>query len=120
MVQLDDPDARQQRVALAIKLARKRYGTMRRFSDDLRAAMGWPSLSMAAVYAWESGATKVPAVALVAAAELARVPVDQLLGNAERGAAEVADPAAAGADALAHKVGRLENRVKVLERRLPV
>jgi hypothetical protein len=102
-----------------MKLARKRYGTMRRFTDDLRVAIGWPTLSMAAVYAWESGATRVPAVALVAAAELAEVPLDHLLGTAGRGAALFADPNGNGAEALADKVGRLENRVEVLERRLP-
>jgi hypothetical protein len=119
-VQSGDPAARQQRVAQAIRLARKRYGTMRRFSDDLRATMGWPTLSMAAVYAWESGVTKVPAVALVAAAELANVPLDQLLGSAEQGGQVLGGRIGGGSDALADQVGRLEDRVRVLERRRPV
>ena len=42
-----------------MKLARKRYGTMRRFASDLREAMGWPTLSVAAVYAWEAGSTRI-------------------------------------------------------------
>lgn len=112
------PDALQERVARAIKLARKRYGTMRRFCDDLRAAMGWPTLSAAAVYAWEAGGTRVPAVALVAAAELARVDLSELLRAAAAGEhALTTDRAPQGA--LAERVVRLEQRVEVLEERLP-
>ena len=98
-----------------MKLARKRYGTMRLFTDHLCEAIGWPSLSVAAVYAWEAGTTRIPAVALVAAAELARVPTDHLLECAARGDEELRPYSAAG-DALAAKVGRLEERIERLER----
>ena len=102
-----------------MKFARKRYGTMRQFAEDLRVAIGWSTLSMAAVYAWESGATRVPAVALVAAAELAGLPLDALLETADRSADAHHDLNSARANALADQVGRLEDRIKVLERRLP-
>lgn len=107
------PAGRRRLVAAAVKLARKRYGTMRRFTTDLRAAIGWPSLSMAAVYAWEAGTTRVPAVALVAAAELAGTSLDALLA------------AAGGEDAprpqlhVESRLSRLEERLDLVESRLP-
>ena len=109
------PDALQENVARAIKLARKRYGTMRRFCEDLRIAIGWPSLSAAAVYAWEAGGTRVPAVALVAAAELAGIDAGELLRAAATGE-ELLD---APHPALTERVVRLEQRVEVLEQRIP-
>lgn len=98
-------------VARAMKVARKRYGTMRRFTADLRSAIGWPSLSMAAVYAWEAGTTRVPAVALVAAAELAGASLDGLLGAATAGA----DDPPAVLPVLEARLRRLEERVERLE-----
>ena len=106
-------------VARAMKLARKRYGTMRKFAADLRAAMGWPTLSVAAVYAWEAGSTRIPAVAVLAAANLADVSLDALMRAAADGAEELAGPTPRGADMLADKLLILEERVDQLESRLP-
>ncbi|TMF89524.1 MAG: hypothetical protein E6I08_04555 [Chloroflexi bacterium] len=114
----DDPRALHLQVARAMKLARKRYGTMRRFASDLREAMGWPTLSVAAVYAWEAGSTRIPAVALLAASNLADVSVDQLLRAAAEGAERLDPPAPRGADQLADKLMILEERVDQLESRL--
>ncbi len=108
------PDQRRLLVARAMKLARKRYGTMRRFTNELREAIGWRSLSMAAVYAWEAGSTRIPAVALVAAAELAQVSVDDLLAAAASGEAEVA-PAT---QSIESRLQRLEDRLQLIESRI--
>lgn len=99
-----------------MKVARKRYGTMRRFTTDLRAAIGWTSLSMAAVYAWEAGTTRVPAVALLAAAELSATGVDELLAAA----GDDPPPARGGSTAdLESRVRRLERRLEAVESRQP-
>ena len=113
------PRALHLQVARAIKLARKRYGTMRKFAADLRAAMGWPTLSVAAVYAWEAGSTRIPAVALLAASNLADVSLDDLMQAAAQGVEELAAPLPRGADQLADKLMILEERVDQLESRLP-
>jgi len=114
----NDPRDLHQQVARSMKLARKRYGTMRRFADDLRESMGWPTLSVAAVYAWEGGATRIPAIALVAAASLADVPVDQLLQAAADGIEQLHPPAPRGVDQLVDKLIILEERVDQLEARI--
>ncbi|MEP7104887.1 MAG: hypothetical protein ABI838_03460 [Chloroflexota bacterium] len=115
-----DPAGLHLQVARAMKLARKRYGTMRKFAADLRAAMGWPTLSVAAVYAWEAGSTRIPAVALLAAAGLADVALDELMRAALEGAEQLAPPEARGVDQLVDKLLILEERVDQLESRLPV
>ncbi len=98
-----------------MKLARKRYGTMRRFTSDMRAAIGWASLSMAAVYAWEAGTTRVPAVALVAASELSGLSLDALLAAA-RGGGDDPDPDGGGLEArlreLEERLAHVESRVR--------
>jgi len=101
-----------------MKLARKRYGTMRKFATDLRLAMGWPTLSVAAVYAWEAGSTRIPAVALLAASQLADVSIDELIQAAAEGAEELRPPAPGGGNELADKLMILEERVDQLESRL--
>jgi hypothetical protein len=103
-----------------MKLARKRYGTMRKFAADLRAAMGWPTLSVAAVYAWEAGSTRIPAVAVLAAAGLADVSLDELMRAALEGAEQLPPPVAHGVDQLVDKLLILEERVDQLESRIPV
>ena len=115
-----DPAGLHLQVARAMKLARKRYGTMRKFASDLRSAMGWPTLSVAAVYAWEAGSTRIPAVALLAAAGLADVSLDELMRAALEGAEQLPPPAARGVDQLVDKLMILEERVDQLESRLPV
>jgi transcriptional regulator with XRE-family HTH domain len=107
---------RQLKVARAIKLARKRYGTMRKFATDIRDEIGWKSLSVAAVYAWEAGSTRVPAVALLAAAELAGVSLDELI-EAAQNQAEGLDRRA-GVRSLEVKLDRLEDRMSQIEARL--
>jgi len=114
----DDPRALHLQVARAMKLARKRYGTMRKFATDLRLAMGWPTLSVAAVYAWEAGSTRIPAVALLAASQLADVSIDELIQAAAEGAEELRPPPAGGGNELADKLMILEERVDQLESRL--
>ncbi|HEX6350607.1 MAG TPA: hypothetical protein VF160_14615 [Candidatus Dormibacteraeota bacterium] len=114
----DDPRALHLQVARAMKLARKRYGTMRRFASDLRQAMGWQTLSVAAVYAWEAGSTRIPAVALLAASQLADVSIDQLIRAAATGADHLEPPPRGGGDQLADKLMTLEERVDQLESRL--
>jgi len=101
-----------------MKLARKRYGTMRKFAHDLREAMGWPTLSVAAVYAWEAGSTRIPAVALLAASKLSDVPIDHLIRAAAAGAEQLEPTPPRGADQLADKLMVLEERVDQLESRL--
>lgn len=101
-----------------MKLARKRYGTMRKFAADLRQAMGWPTLSVAAVYAWEAGSTRIPAVALLAASQLADVSIDQLIRAAATGAEHLEAAPWGGGDPLADKLMILEERVDQLESRL--
>jgi hypothetical protein len=100
-----------------MKLARKRYGTMRRFASDLRAIMGWPTLSVAAVYAWEAGSTRIPAVALLGAAGLADVSLDELMRAAADGAEHLPPPEPRGGDQLVDKLLILEERVDQLESR---
>lgn len=55
---------------------------MWRFVRELQRALGRPALSRQAVYNWESGRSQMPVSALLAAASLAGLTVDQLL---ERG-----------------------------------
>ena len=114
----DDPRALHAQVARAMKLARKRYGTMRKFATDLRVAMGWPTLSVAAVYAWEAGSTRIPAVALLAASRLADVSIDELIRAAAEGAQELGAAPPRGGDELLDKLMILEERVDQLESRL--
>lgn len=113
----DDDSAARRRdlVARALKLARKRYGTMREFANDLRREIGWSSLSMAAVYAWEAGTTRIPAVALVAAANMSRLSIDALLAAAANGTEEGAS-LPGGVDA---RLRKLEERIDRVESRLP-
>lgn len=67
------------RVAMAIAIARRLRPPMKVFAHELRLEMGWTSLSRRAVYAWERGEARVPAAALLAAANVADRSIDQLL-----------------------------------------
>jgi hypothetical protein len=55
---------------------------MKVFVNEVRIAVGWSSLSRRAVYRWECGEARVPAVALIAAARVSETSVDELLGRA--------------------------------------
>lgn len=61
--------------------SRMRHASMRDFATQLRRGMGWKSLSHASIYAWEAGTTRIPAAALVAAARMDGIGVDELLAR---------------------------------------
>jgi hypothetical protein len=71
-------------VAMAIAIARRLRPPMKVFAREMRREMGWDSLSRRAVYSWENGDARVPAVALLAAAKVSARSVDELLANARR------------------------------------
>jgi transcriptional regulator with XRE-family HTH domain len=66
-------------VAMAIGVARRLRPPMKVFAAEVRVELGWYSLSRRAVYAWERGEARVPAIALIAAAHVADKSVDELL-----------------------------------------
>jgi hypothetical protein len=68
--------------AMAIAIARRMRPPMKVFARDMRRELGWSSLSERAVYSWERGEARVPAVALLAAANVSARSVDELLALA--------------------------------------
>jgi hypothetical protein len=70
--------------AAAIAVARRLRPPMKVFTRAVRMELGWPSLSVRAVYSWERGESRVPAVALLAAARVTSMSVDDLLAMARR------------------------------------
>lgn len=64
---------------MAIAIARRMRPPMKVFANEVRLEMGWTSLSRQAVYAWERGEARVPAAALLAAANVADRTIDELL-----------------------------------------
>jgi transcriptional regulator with XRE-family HTH domain len=66
-------------IAMAIAIARRMRPPMKVFADEVRREMGLTSLSRRAVYAWERGEARVPAAALLAAANVADRSIDELL-----------------------------------------
>lgn len=68
--------------AMAIEIARRMRPPMKVFARDMRRELGWSSLSERAVYSWERGEARVPAVALLAAAKVCARSVDELLARA--------------------------------------
>jgi transcriptional regulator with XRE-family HTH domain len=71
-------------VAAAMGVARRLRPPMKRFVYELRRELRLPSLSRQAVYNWESGEARVPASALLAAARIAEVSLDQLMKAARQ------------------------------------
>jgi hypothetical protein len=69
---------------MAIAIARRMRPPMKVFARALRIEIGWSSLSERAVYAWERGEARVPAVALLAAARITALTVDDLVVRAHR------------------------------------
>ncbi len=70
-----------------MKRARQRWQrdtgqTTAEFARLLAREAGWDALSESAIYDWEAERTNVPGVALLIAADLAGLGVDQLLGPA--------------------------------------
>lgn len=70
--------------ATAIAVARRLRPPMKLFAYQLRVELGWPSLSPRAVYLWERGEARVPAVALLAASRITSTSVDELVVRARR------------------------------------
>ena len=79
------PDPLALELASAMRWARLRRRSMRAFANELRQGMGWKSLSHASIYAWEAGTTRIPAAALVAAARMEGLGVDELLQRSRSG-----------------------------------
>ena len=71
-------------IALAIAIAHEAYLHTDDYLEMLRRRLEWPSLTRQTLHCWESGASRVPAPALVAAADLAGSTVDALLAQARR------------------------------------
>ena len=69
---------------MAIAIARRMRPPMKLFARELRLEIGWSSLSERAVYAWERGEARVPAVALLGAARITATTVDGLVVRARR------------------------------------
>jgi hypothetical protein len=65
--------------AMVIGIARRLRAPMKVFAREVRLELGWTSLSERAVYSWERGEARVPAVALLAAARVTGLSVDELL-----------------------------------------
>lgn len=70
--------------AMAIEIARRLRPPMKVFAREVRLELGWPTLSSRAVYAWERGEARVPAAALLAAARVCGISLDDLLARCRR------------------------------------
>ena len=70
--------------AAMIRVSRFRTRSAAVFAARMRQELGWGSLSRQAVYDWEMGRTRVPAVAILAAARIVNVSVDELFAIADR------------------------------------
>lgn len=67
-----------------IRVSRIRSASAGAFATRLSQELGWESLSRQAVYDWEAGRTRVPAAAILAAAHVANVSVEELVASADR------------------------------------
>jgi hypothetical protein len=73
-----------EQAAAMIRVSRFRAPSAGVFASKLRVELGWGSLSRQAVYDWETGRSRVPADAILAAAHLANVSVEELFAIANR------------------------------------
>jgi hypothetical protein len=73
-----------EQAAAMIRVSRFRTPSAALFAARLREELGWSSLSRQAIYDWEVGRTRVPAVAILAAARVVNVSVDELSEIADR------------------------------------
>ena len=73
-----------EQAAAMIRVSRCRAPSAAVFAALLRQELGWGSLSRQAVYDWEAGRTRVPAVAILAAARVVNVSVEELFAIADR------------------------------------
>jgi len=71
-------------IAAAMKTARLMNPPMTLFAGELSARLGRARLSRQAVYKWENGMSAPPATALLAAAEVTGLSLDELLHLARR------------------------------------
>jgi len=67
-----------------IRVSRFRAPSAAVFAARLRQELGWGSLSRQAIYDWEAGRSRVPAVAILAAARVINVSVGELSMIADR------------------------------------
>ncbi len=67
-----------------IRVSRFRTPSAAVFAARLRQELGWGSLSRQAIYDWEAGRSRVPAVAILAAARVINVSVGELSAIADR------------------------------------
>lgn len=70
--------------AAAIAVARHRYGPARSFAEAIGLALEGRRMTRQAIYLWETGANRVPAAALIVAAQLVGLSVQDLLAAADR------------------------------------
>lgn len=75
---------RERLASAAILVGRFRFGSVRQFAHELGILINGRPLSRQAIYEWEAGKARVPAVALLAAAELVGLQLDDLLAAATR------------------------------------
>jgi hypothetical protein len=73
-----------EQAAAMIRVSRFRMPSAAVFAARLRQELGWGSLSRQAVYDWEAGRSRVPAVAILAAARVVNVSVEELSAIADR------------------------------------
>lgn len=68
---------------VAIAEARRIHRPMDAFTTDLGLLLGWPRLGRQTVYQWEWGASRIPAIALLAAADMTNLSLDDLLRGSD-------------------------------------
>lgn len=73
-----------EQAAAMIRVSRFRTQSAAVFAARLGEELGWGSLSRQAIYDWEVGRTRVPAVAILAAARVVDASVDELFAIADR------------------------------------
>lgn len=73
-----------EQAAAMIRVSRFRTPSAGIFAARMGEELGWGSLSRQAIYDWEVGRTRVPAVAILAAARVVNVSVDELSAIADR------------------------------------
>ena len=81
-----------EQAAAMIKVSRFRSASMAVFAKRLSCELGWGTLSRQAIYEWESGRSRVPAVAVFAAARVANLPLAELFALAERFRSPMTEP----------------------------
>lgn len=95
-------------------LRRSRSGSMRQFAEALRTVLGRPALSAASIHQWESGASRMPADVLLAAAQIAGVSLDSLIAESAAPIQPVASHAKQDAVALIAAARMLQMPVEEL------